>query len=256
MRLAFVGKGGAGKSAISGTFARTLARRGDKVLAIDSDPLPGLAFSLGLAIEHSPPIPEDAVIERKEGEQGPRWRLSPDIDPFQAVEDWSVEAPDGVRFLQFGKIKSDPRALWRSQMAFRYVINQLPAGRWNVIGDLPGGTRQAFTGWGSWASTVCIVVEPTAKSLLSGRRLANMANLDPDNPKRVVAVASKVRQEDDVEMIEKGTGLEVIAAIPWDEELAEAERRQLAPIDFAPDSAAVRAVELLVERLSEETVSR
>jgi CO dehydrogenase maturation factor len=255
MRLAFVGKGGAGKSAISGTFARTLARRGDKVLAIDSDPLPGLAFSLGLAIEHSPPIPEDAVIERKEGEQGPRWRLSPDIDPFQAVEDWSVEAPDGVRFLQFGKIKSDPRALWRSQMAFRYVINQLPAGRWNVIGDLPGGTRQAFTGWGSWASTVCIVVEPTAKSLLSGRRLANMANLDPDNPKRVVAVASKVRQEDDVEMIEKGTGLEVIAAIPWDEELAEAERRQLAPIDFAPDCPAVRAVESLVERLSEEKVA-
>lgn len=256
MRLAFVGKGGAGKSAISGTFARTLARQGDKVLAIDSDPLPGLAFSLGLAIEHSPPIPEDAVIERKEGEEGPRWRLNPDVDPFEAVEQWSVEAPDGVRFLQFGKIKTDPRDLWRSQMAFRFVVNKLPAGRWNVVGDLPGGTRQAFTGWGSWASTVCIVVEPTAKSLLSGRRLANMANLDPENPKRVVAVASKVREPDDVEMIEKGTGLEVIAAIPWDEELAEAERRQLAPIDFAPDSPAVRAVESLVERLSEETVSR
>jgi hypothetical protein len=30
----------------------------------------------------------------------------------------------------------------------------------------------------------------------------------------------------------------------------------LAPIDFAPDSPAVRAVESLVERLSEETVSR
>jgi CO dehydrogenase maturation factor len=255
MRLAFVGKGGAGKSAISGTFARQLARQGDKVLAIDSDPLPGLAFSLGLAIEHSPPIPEDAVIERKEGEEGPRWRLSPDVDPFEAVEKWSVEAPDGVRFLQFGKIKSDPRALWRSQMAFRFVINKLPAGRWNVIGDLPGGTRQAFTGWGSWASTVCIVVEPTAKSLLSGRRLANMANLDPENPKRVVAVASKVREEDDVEMIAKGTGLEVIAAIPWDEELAEAERSQLAPLDFSPDSPAVRAVESLVERLSEERVA-
>jgi CO dehydrogenase maturation factor len=256
MRLAFVGKGGAGKSAISGTFARHLARQGDKVLAIDSDPLPGLAFSLGLAIEHSPPIPADAVVERKEGEEGPRWRLSPDVDPFDAVEQWSVEAPDGVRFLQFGKIMSDPRDLWRAQMAFRFVINKLPAGRWNVVGDLPGGTRQAFTGWGSWASTVCIVVEPTAKSLLSGRRLANMADLDPDNPKRVVAVASKVREEDDVEMIAKGTGLEVIAAIPWDEELAEAERRQLAPIDFAPDSPAVRAVESLVERLSEETVSR
>jgi CO dehydrogenase maturation factor len=254
VRLAFVGKGGAGKSAIAGTFARTLARQDHKVLAIDSDPLPGLAFSLGLAIDHSPPIPDDAVMERKEGEEGPRWRLNPDVDPFEAVERWSVEAPDGVRFLQFGKIKGDQN-LWRSQIAFRFVINQLPAGRWNVVGDLPGGTRQAFTGWGSWANTVLVVVEPTAKSLLSGRRLARMADLDPDNPKKVLAVASKVRQADDVEMIARGTGLEVIAAVPWDEDLAEAERRQLAPIDFAPDCPAVLAVESLVERLSEERVS-
>ena len=250
-----MGKGGAGKSAIAGTFARTMARQGDKVLAIDSDPLPGLAFSLGLAIDHSPPIPEEAVVERKEGEEGPRWRLNPDVDPLQAVEEWSVEAPDGVRFLQFGKIKGDANKLWRPQIAFRFVINKLPAGVWNVVGDLPGGTRQAFTGWGNWANTVVVVVEPTAKSLLSGRRLARMADLDPENPKRVVAVASKVREPDDVDMIAKGTGLEVVGSVPWDEALAEAERRQLAPIDFAPDSPAVRAVESLVERLSEEKVS-
>ncbi len=255
MRLAFVGKGGAGKSAIAGTFARQLAREDHKVLAVDSDPLPGLAYSLGLAIDRTPPIPDDAVIERKEGEEGPRWRLNPDVDPFEAVEKWSVEAPDGVRFLQFGKIMGDPKNLWRSQMAFRFIINKLPAGRWNVVGDLPGGTRQAFTGWGSWATTILIVVEPTAKSLLSGRRLARMADLDPENPKRVMVVASKVREPDDVEMIAKGTGLEVIASVPWDEELAEAERRQMAPIDFAPDSPAVRAVESLVERLSEERVA-
>jgi CO dehydrogenase maturation factor len=255
MRLAFVGKGGAGKSAIAGTFARTLARQGDKVLAIDSDPLPGLAFSLGLAIDHSPPIPETAVVERQAGEEGPRWRLSPDVDPARAVEQWSVEAPDGVRFFQFGKIKADPRSLWRSQIAFRFIVNRLPPGHWNVVGDLPGGTRQAFGGWGNFASTVLIVVEPTAKSLLSGRRLARMADLDPEVPKRVLAVASKVRQPDDVEMIARGTGLEVVAAIPWDEALAEAERRQLAPIDFAPDCPAVLAVGSLVERMSEEKVA-
>ena len=255
MRLAFVGKGGAGKSAISGTFARVLAREDHKVLAIDSDPLPGLAYSLGLAIDRTPPIPDDAVIERKEGEEGPRWRLNPDVDPLEAVEKWSVEAPDGVRFLQFGKIMGDPKNLWRSQMAFRFIISKLPEGHWNVVGDLPGGTRQAFTGWGTWANTILIVVEPTAKSLLSGRRLARMADLDPENPKRVMVVASKVREPDDVEMIAKGTGLEVIASVPWDEELAEAERQQLAPLDFAPTSPAVRAVESLVERLSEERVA-
>jgi CO dehydrogenase maturation factor len=255
MRLAFVGKGGAGKSAIAGTFARTLARQGDKVLAIDSDPLPGLAFSLGLPIDDSPPIPADAVVERKEGEQGPRWRLNPDVDPLEAIDKWSVEAPDGVRFFQFGKVKGDAREIWKSQIAFRFIVNKLPPGHWNVVGDLPGGTRQAFTGWGNWATTVLVVVEPTAKSLLSGRRLARMADLDPDLPKRVLAVASKVTEPGDVDMIAKGTGLEVVAAVPNDEALAEAERRQLAPIDFAPDSPAVRAVESLVERMSEEKVS-
>lgn len=255
MRLAFVGKGGAGKSAISGTFARQLARQGSNVLAIDSDPLPGLAFSLGLPIEYSPPIPDDAVVERADGEEGPRWRLNPDVDPLEAVEKWSVEAPDGVRFLQFGKIKGDARNLWRSQIAFRFIVNRLPPGNWNVVGDLPGGTRQAFTGWGNWAQTVLIVVEPTAKSLLSGRRLARMADLDPENPKRVLAVANKVTEPGDVDMIAKGTGLEVVAAVPLDDALAEAERRQLAPIDFAPDCPAVLAVESLVERLSEEKVS-
>lgn len=249
MRLAFVGKGGAGKSAIAGTFCRLLAREGRHVLAVDSDPLPGLAFSLGLAIDYSPPIPDEAVVERAEGESGPRYRLRPDLDPTEAVELYSVEAPDGVRFLQFGKISGpDTQNLFRPQMAFRHLVRDLPDGRWDVIGDLPGGTRQAFTGWGNFAETVLVVVEPTAKGTLSGRRLARMANLE-NGPSRVYAVASKVRQDGDVEMVAERTGLEVVAAIPWDEALAEAERRRRAPLDHAPDSEGVRAVGLLVERV-------
>jgi acyl-CoA reductase-like NAD-dependent aldehyde dehydrogenase len=64
-----------------------------------------------------------------------------------------------------------------AEAAFRQIVAGLPEGRWHVVGDLPGGTRQAFTGWGDWASWVLVVVEPTAHSLLSARRLARMANL-------------------------------------------------------------------------------
>ena len=42
------GKGGSGKTSISGTMARTLARDGKRVLAIDADSNPNLALSLGL----------------------------------------------------------------------------------------------------------------------------------------------------------------------------------------------------------------
>ena len=254
MRVAFVGKGGAGKSAIAGTFCRVLARRGEPVLAVDSDPLPGLALSLGLDIDDDVRIPDDAVVERKEGETGPRYRLREDLDAVEAVARFAVEAPDGVRFLQFGKIGTQGQVgqqLFRSQLAFRQITRDLPDDHWSIVGDLPGGTRQPFTGWGNWARTVLIVVEPSAAGLLSARRLARMASIE-NGPDRVLAVANKLRDPDDVDLVNRRTGLEVVAAVPWDEAFAEAERRRRAPIEEAPDSAAVRAVESLVDRLVEE----
>src|SRR5215213_857141 len=104
LRVAFVGKGGVGKSAVAGTFARTLARTGAPVLAIDSDPMPGLAFSLGIEVTDVG-IPNDAVREREEGEEGPRFRLRDGLTAADAVEQYSVAGPDGVRFLQFAKLR-------------------------------------------------------------------------------------------------------------------------------------------------------
>ncbi len=247
MRVAFVGKGGAGKSAISGTFARLLARRGVPVLAVDSDPMPGMAFSVGMA-QSDAGIPDDAVVERGEHEEGPRFRLRPGLSAAEAVEMYAATGPDGVRFLQFGKLRGRPRDLFRSQMAFFQIRQELAQMAWNVVGDLPGGTRQPFSGWGEFADIFLVVVEPTTKSLLSGRRLARL-NDNREVPKRIVCVASKILSDDDVAWVSQGTGLEVIAAVPWDEQLATSERAGRPPLDDAPDCPAVLAVAALVERL-------
>ena len=57
LRIAVAGKGGSGKSVLSGTMARLIARRGGRVLALDSDLLPGLSMSLG-----SGPDPVEAPL--------------------------------------------------------------------------------------------------------------------------------------------------------------------------------------------------
>ena len=251
MRVAFVGKGGSGKSAIAGTFARALARRGEPVLTIDSDPMPGLAFSLGMKVVEDAVL-DDAVVERQEGEEGPRFRLRPGLTAAEAIERYAAVGPDGVRFLQFGKLRGHVAPLIRSQMAFREITHGLPPnGRWNVVGDLPGGTRQPFAGWGDYAHTFIVVVEPSAKSLLAARRLANLARRGA-TPTRVVGIANKVSDAGDTDLVRERCGLDVIASIPWDEALAEAERHAKAPIDYAPESPAVTAVEKLVARLIEE----
>lgn len=247
LRLAFVGKGGAGKSAIAGTFVRCLAQRGRDVLALDSDPMPGLALSLG--IPHSDAgIPDEATEEAPEGDGGPRYRVRGGLDAAGAVERYAAIGPDRVRFLQLGKLHGHVSSSVRSQLAFRQIVAELPEDRWDVIGDLPGGTRQPFLGWGRFARTVVVVAEPTAASLLSARRLTRLA-LDRAGPERLVAVASKVRAPGDVDLVAQRTGLEVVASVPWDPALAEAEQRGVAPVDGAADCPAVDAVRSLVDRL-------
>lgn len=248
MRIAFVGKGGAGKSAIAGTFARLLAQRGEPVLVLDSDPLPGLAYSLGMDSTDAG-IPDEAVMENPE-EGGPRYILREGLTAADAVEQYAAEGPDGVRVLQFGKIHDAGRGLMRSQFAYRQITGQLPDDKWSIVGDLPGGTRQPFLGWGRYATTVLVVVEPMAKSLLSARRLARLQLID--DPPRVVALANKVRDEEDVELVAARTGLEVIGAVPLDDALAEADRRGRPVVEDARDSPAVKAIDSLVERLRAE----
>ena len=48
VKVAFVGKGGSGKSALAGTLCRQLARQHGRVLALDLDTMAGSALSIGL----------------------------------------------------------------------------------------------------------------------------------------------------------------------------------------------------------------
>ena len=246
MRLAFVGKGGAGKSTIVGTFARLLARTGREVVAVDSDPMPGLSYGLGLPVVESP-IPDDAVIEKAEGEDGPRYRLRPGLDAVSAIESFAAVGADGVRLLSFGKTRGAWGDIARGQHAWSQILDELPRGRFDLIGDLPGGTRQPLYGWGKYADVIVIVVDPTPKSYATARRLATLRD-SRWSYRHVVAVANRVLQSGDMAAVANATGLEVIGALPLDPRVAAADRLGVAPLDGASDGPFVAAVAALVER--------
>ncbi len=246
MRVAFVGKGGAGKSSLAGTFARLLARAGEPVLALDSDPMPGMAFSLGVDPVDGG-LPDEVVEPYDDSEGRRRYRLRPGLDGAAAVEQHAVRGPDGVYFLQLGKARG-PR--WDNTLqhhAYQRVLDDLPQG-WSVVGDLPGGTRQPFMTWGRFAETFLVVVEPTPPSLLTGRRLARLSAMQ--SAPRVAAVANKVRDRDDSLLVAERTGLEVAAAVPFDPGVAEADRLGRAVLDHAPGGATATALRCLAAELS------
>lgn len=252
MRVAFVGKGGAGKSVIAGTFCRLLAQTSEQaVVAVDSDPLPGLAFSLGVPSVDTP-LPPDLVEQVGDGPDS-TWRLRGGRTVMDAVEQYAPEGPDGVRFLQFGKLRGHVRTVGPSQQAFRVIVRELAGTDLHLIGDLPGGTRQAFFGWAGFADLVVVVAEATPSSMLSARRLARLAT-SGDGPQVIVAVVNKSVGVADGVRLGEFSGLRVVGDVPRDPLVAAAERLGVALVDHAADSPAVDAIGCLVDSLSREVL--
>jgi CO dehydrogenase maturation factor len=225
-----------------------LAQRGLPVLAVDSDPLPGLAYAVGVDA-HTHVIPDAVVCDIEDADGGRRFELREGLTSLAAVDRYSLSGPDGLRFLQFGKISLSTGQLPRAQQGFRQILTSLPDEPWHVVGDLPGGTRQPFFGWGFYARLVVVVIEPTAASRLAARRLARVRLLS-DGPKAVAAVLNKSDADTDVTAVETSVGLPVIATVPRDEAVLLAEQRRRPLIDDAPGSPAVAAIESLADTLA------
>lgn len=247
MRIAIIGKGGAGKSVIAGTMARLLARRGRRVLALDSDFMPGLSISLGAGPQRQAPL--DDAAERDENG---RWRLKKGVGPVRAVRRYATEAPDGVLFLQFGKMPAEgTQPIMGSVNAYYRVIHRLgdaPAFRdWDIVCDMPAGPRQMAFGWAPFAETFLVVATPTWQSGLTARRTARIARKRPGVT--VLPVANQVRTKADTRHVEKILREPVFASLPASPEAAEADRLGIALIDHAPDSNSVRAIDRLADEL-------
>jgi CO dehydrogenase maturation factor len=241
MRVAFVGKGGSGKSTIAGTVARLLARAGEPVLALDVDTMPGLSYSLGLGPVTDAGMPEE-LAERREGEG---WVLREEVSAEALVERYALDAPDGIRFLQLGKLPGKVRP--GSTVAFRHVIEGFRRPGWSVVGDLAAGTRQGFFGWAGFAALIAIVAEPSRAALLSARRLRALVDVVPQAAAGLVL--SKARAGDRAEELGAELALPVWGVVPHDAAVAAAERAGVAPVDAAPSSPAVAAVAELVSNL-------
>ena len=252
--LAVGGKGGAGKSVVAGTLARVLARRGHTVLAVDSDPMPGLSRSLGVEEPELPPLGEAAV----QGEDK-RWRLRAGVGPMRAVQRFTTPAPDGVRLLQLGKADKDGLLpVMGSVNAFLHVVHRLDEPRtlreWTIVGDLPAGPRHPAAGFAPYARLYVVLLEARSQSALTARRVARIARGHRDA--EVVFVANKVSGAADRRRAERLLGERIAHVIPADDAVAEAEREGLAPLDAAPASRAVGAIETLADTLEARTLQR
>ncbi len=236
LRLALIGKGGAGKTVLSSTLARTLAQRGRKVFACDLDTCPGLAFGLGIPVDDAG-LPDEALEEQPAAPYG--WQLAAGITPEEAVERYGAEGADGIRFLGLGKIGSvDKDQARKSVAAVRQILMGFSSVHTDVIGDLEAGPTTPFEGYHEYATDVVVVTGPAWRSAMTARRLLPMVG-----DRRLTIVANRFRDEPD------HPGLPPSIRIPFDPDLTQAEREGLSPFDACPGSPVVAAVGQLADLL-------
>ena len=116
--------------------------------------------------------------------------------------------------------------------------------------DTEASPEHLARGTARYADAMYAVVEPYYKSLETGRRMAVLAQ--DLGLERIALVANKIRDDADraaVEEFAEREGLEIAGVVSFDERLPEAERARRAPLDYAPDSAAVAAIGELAQRL-------
>lgn len=254
MKIAFAGKGGSGKTTVSGTTARVFAHMGHNVVAIDGDANPNLGTTLGLpreAFDSGTPLTRDLLRLNGDNRGGDVSTLVKPID--DVITQHAAAAPGGIQLLTMGQAEeAGSGCMCSNHAAMRVVIREIDDATTTVVLDMEASPEHMTRASTEHVQHMLLVAEAYFKSLETARRYHKLAT-DLGIP-NVSVVANKVRPGDDDVVAEycQAHGFDLIASIPHEPMFAEAERLGAAPFDVAGDSPGVEAIRGLVKELTND----
>ncbi len=244
MKIVISGKGGAGKTTISGTMARIFADKGYKVIAVDSDPSMNLHTSVGL--DNPEPISslKDLINERAVIAPG-MYNLSPKVDDIP--EHFSSKRGN-LKLLVMGTIEEGGQGCICPETTFlRALLRHLVLKRDELlILDTEAGVEHLGRKVAENFDIMLIVVEPSIKSVETARHIYKLSK--DIGVKRIYAVANKISGEKQKEFLKERLEIEFFEFIPFDEKVIQGDMENIPLVDIE-NSTALKKIIRTTERI-------
>jgi CO dehydrogenase maturation factor len=229
-RIAFVGKGGSGKTTLAALFSRFLGMQQRVVLAIDADINQHLGEALGLSAQEAAAIPPlggeigrikqylrgtnpriasaEEMIKTTPPGRGSRLLRVGESNP---LADYFARSVDGVKLLVTGPFSEDDLGLkcYHSKVgAVELWLNHCVDGPDEyLVVDMTAGADSFASGLFTRFDLTCIVVEPTVRALGVYQQYKTYAQ---GYGVRMSVVGNKVENEEDLAFLREHTGNDLL----------------------------------------------
>ncbi|TQF04631.1 ATP-binding protein [Kitasatospora acidiphila] len=264
MKIAFVGKGGSGKTTLSALFIRHLAAAGRPVIAVDADINQHLGPALGLTDDqaarlpalgaHLPQIKEylrggnpriasaDLMIKTTPPGEGSRLLRIVEENPIYAACARPVALDEGsVRLMVTGVFTEEDLgvACYHSKVgAVELLLNHLVDGPGEyLVTDMTAGSDSFASGLFTRFDLTFLIAEPTRKGISVYRQYKEYAR---DFGVALRVVGNKVQSADDLAYLRREVGDDLLAAFghsDWVRRLEQGAEPGLSSLE--PDNRAV-----------------
>ena len=252
MKIAVCGNGGVGETTISGLLCRSLGSKGISVLAIDGDPNPNLALTLGIDPKATmPKALTSKLLELYEKDDGKKYAKLK-VPLAEVIDAYGIKTNDNVTLIAVGQPEhAATGCMCGIHTTVREIIHTaLEESEQVTLLDLEASLEQMKRGTSKYVDVLLCVVEPYYRSMEAVARFQRLGK--ELEIKNIVAVANKVKNKEDEDAIKEfcaQTDLPVIAVIPFDPIISEADKGGSLDMNAINHSPALQAINQLATDL-------
>lgn len=251
MKIAFVGKGGSGKTTLASLFARDMNRNDHQVLAVDADINQHLAAALGATEDEATMLPNlgDHLPLIKEYLAGSNPRIGAPSEMIKTTPPGRgsrllgvagdnpiyaacVREVGGIRLAVTGPFSSDDLgvACYHSKVgAVELLLNHMvDTGDEAVVVDMTAGADSFASGLFTRFDMTFLVCEPTLRSVGVYRQYLGYA---AEFGVRVAVVGNKVEDADDIAFLREHVGDDLVTWVNRSAHVRAAERGEVRPVE-------------------------